>query len=223
MSQTSDPTNGRPTSWRSTDAGAELISGPLSAGLVSGHLGAGLVGLSHGDDLLAKRVFRATTPDGHLPHAAESYVRGADHVSTHAPDNAFPFRTQLSWTGAPLGPGSAVVLTVSLQTDLLDTRPQLAFHTVAAAESAEAAFGGFRAATIGGQTLLLVPHPADASETKPLRTEAGLGLQLSPPFLEKGVIRRLRLAAIALPAGATEADVQHALAGFATLPLPLTT
>lgn len=224
MSHAARPTEAGVATWRQTDAGNQLLAGNLTAGLDPAHLCAGLSELRCGEALLADRVFAAKTPGGPLPHAIESYVRGADHVSTHPAADAFPFRTQLDWTAEELGNGtSAAVLTVSLQTDLLDTRPELLFTTLPTGSPVEGPFAGWRFETPGTPTLLLVPHPTDAGETQRVQDDHAFGLRLASPFLEKGVIRRFRLAAIALAADATEEDVHAALEGFTALPLPLTT
>ncbi|CAN0334939.1 unnamed protein product [Ectocarpus sp. 4 AP-2014] len=210
--------------WRSADAAIELVAGSLTAKLAAAGLSAGLSDFSCDGHSLAERLFAASTPGGPLSQAAESYVRGADHVTTHPATEGFPFRTQLEWTVEPLGQGVlAAVLTISLQTDLLDTRPELLFETTASGTPSEAAGGGWKIETPEGPTLLLVPHPTDAPETDRVEGEATLGLRLASPFLEKGVIRRFRLAAIVLPAGSTDADMAAAVDSFRSLPLPLTT
>lgn len=228
-SQSASQATGAVATWRSTEAAIELVAGSLTAKLAADRFSDGLGDLCCDGQSLAARVFAASTPSGPLSESAESYVRGADHVTTHPATEGFPFRAQLEWTAEPLGQGTlAAVLTISLQTDLLDTRPELLFETTADGTATEAAGGGWKIEVPGSPTLLLVPHPTDASETDrvqgdKVRGDATLGLRLASPFLEKGVIRRFRLAAIVLPKGSTEGDMEAALESFRTLPQPLTT
>lgn len=165
------------------------------------------------------------TPVGPLAPAVESYVRDADHVSTHPATDGFPFRTQLYWSAKALAGGAvAATLSVSLQTDLLDTRPQLSLVTrLPGAEVSSLSDDACRFDTQAGVTVVVTSHPSDAAECTATPGDGECRLHASPPFLEKGVIRRLRFAAIVLPGTASEAAVTGALADLANDPIPLTT
>lgn len=152
------------------------------------------------------RVARGPFGDDPIPPPAETYVRGDDFVSTHPATESFPFRTQLVWSAlpAPLAApeGVIVTLTISLQTDLLDTAPRLALVS----------------SVDGPMALVTDCHPTDAAEAS---VSAGR-LVFAPPFLEKGVIRRFRAATV-VSAEPHDALIEASLAWFADSPLPLTT
>lgn len=202
----------------------ELHCGPLAAIIPSTGVH-GLANVAYDGVPLAATLLTVHTPAGPLPAAVESYVRGADHVTTHAPTEAFPFRTQLYWSGRSLAEGGvATTLSVSLQTDLLDTQPDLSLHTeIAGASTHRWKEDVCRLSAPSGVTVVVTPHPSDAAECT-LETADGMcRLRVSPPFLEKGVIRRIRLAAIVLPGEASDDAIAGALADLAADPPPLTT
>ncbi len=202
----------------------ELHCGALIAAIPSTGVH-GLGDVKYAGHGLGATLLTVHTPAGPLPPAVESYVRGADHVTTHEPTDAFPFRTQLYWSGKPLADGAvATTLSVSLQTDLLDTRPELLLHTeIAGATARHWNAGACRLQTPAGLTLVVTPHPSDAAECELEIAEGKCTLRVSPPFLEKGVIRRIRLAAIVLPGDASDKAIAAALADLANDPPPLTT
>ncbi|QDT67418.1 hypothetical protein MalM25_03160 [Planctomycetes bacterium MalM25] len=183
-----------------------------------------LSGLTWHDAPVEGTLLSVDTLRGPLPGASDAYTRGGDRVTTHAPSEAFPFQTQLLWSAAKVAGGVAVTLTVSLQTDLLDSQPNLALVTqLPGVSPRRRGPDALRFDLPKCATLLLTPHPSDTPECAAvLEGERGV-LKLSPPFLEKGVIRRCRVAAIWLPADSDDAAIEAALADFADQPLPLTT
>jgi len=77
--------------------------------------------------------------DPHWPMLpAEAYVRGSDLVATYLTEPAWPYRPQIYWRADVLGGVpqalASLSLLVSIQTDLLDTRPQLAVVSQLAAD-----------------------------------------------------------------------------------------
>ncbi|MGL4512573.1 MAG: hypothetical protein ACRCT8_05735 [Lacipirellulaceae bacterium] len=177
------------------------FSAELDAAAPQGGLGAVTLG-GVGTSGRLMRVAHGVFAEELIAPPSETYVRGDDYVSTHAATAAFPFRTQLYWSAEALGGAVIVTLTVSLQTDLLDTAPRVSL--VSSIDGPLAVVGAC--------------HPTDAAET----TSGPARLVFEPPFLEKGVIRRFRAAAV-LTNGQEEGLVADALARFAAAPLPLTT
>jgi hypothetical protein len=202
----------------------ELHCGPLIAAVPTSGVH-GLRNVLYAGENLGATLLTVHTPAGALPAAVESYVRGADHVTTHDPTDAFPFRTQMYWSGKPLADGAvAATLSVSLQTDLLDTQPELTLHTqIDNAKARQWKEGVCRLQSPTGLTVVVTPHPSDAAECSLEVADGNCSLRVSPPFLEKGVIRRIRLAAIVLPGDASDDAIAAALADLADDPLPLTT
>lgn len=199
-----------------------LACDPFSGAFAQGEPSHGLSGLAWKGHAIEGTLLSAFTPAGPLSAANDSYTRGVDRVSTHAASESFPFQTQLLWSVADVTGGVAVTLTVSLQTDLLDTRPDLSLVTELPGVT-PSRFGpdAFRFDLPQGATLLVTLHPSDAAECSATPDGERGVLKLAPPFLEKGVIRRCRVAAIWLPAN-DDAAIETALAGFADQPLPLT-
>lgn len=221
MSETASVTAG----WRLDGESSELRLDDLRGRLSEKHPDQGLRQFSRAGKLLTESLFAALTPDGSLAAPSECYVRGADHVSTHPATDDYPFRTQLAWTAEDLGAGaSAVILSVSLQTSLLETRPELLFETLGEGRAlTEACTLGWLLGRGEGPTVVLLPHPTDAPESELVSGEGSAGIKLSPPFLEKGVIRRCRLAAITFPGLVDDAAITAAIDAFADLPTPLAT
>lgn len=222
------PVNATTAGWIVDDQTARLGCASLSAQLNVDQPADGLHNLVLGDDVrLDARLLGIATAGGVVAQPADTYVRGADFVSTQSGTNEFPFRTQAYWSAAALSDGVvAATLTLSLQTNLLDTRPEIAvvsqFGPTALAPprvSPTACVGS----TSAGVTIAIVPHPTDAVDARGEVDGAEHRLWLRPPFLEKGVIRRFRIAALLFTGDDTEAKLERAIGEFADLPAPLTT
>ncbi len=191
---------------------------------VNGQPSGGVADLVWDGSPIEGTLLSVTTPAGRLATASDAYTRGEDRVTTHPATEAFPHQTQLLWSAAKLTGGVAVTLTLSLQTDLLDTQPEIALTTeLPGAKPRRHGPDALRFDLPRGATLLVTPHPSDADECSTLLDGERGGLKLSPPFLEKGVIRRCRVAAIWLPSDADDAAIEAALTCFADQPLPLAT
>lgn len=208
--------------WKESANGANLVCGDLSAVLSGDHL----TEIHWQRTAMPGRALSIETPAGNLSPPSETYIRGSDYVSTHEAVEDFPFRTQLLWSAECLEAGGVqVTLTVSLQTDLLDTNPELKFTTDLPAASQASAWQGEAVRFDGGDTpsVLVTPHPSDAIECEPQIEGTTGSVWLSPPFLEKGVIRRCRVAAVWLPGELDDAAIAATIEQFADTPLPLTT
>lgn len=181
-----------------------------------------------------------TGPDGAAAGElllADAYLRGRDLIAHYEPTEAFPFRTELYWRRPPAdAPAEGLTLIVSVETDLLDTRPTLLVHSSPPGDAiktyddqgALASPGAAVAAVATGahrawcETL----HPSDRSEATleldaPANGRVGIRWRLFSRFLEKGVIRRARLAATLLPADESAAR-QRFTESFAAQAPPLT-
>ena len=179
------------------------LTGQLNQGA-----GSGLSNLGLNDQLLPGALWRVNAnadPTSPLCSPSELYQRGDDCISTHPASESFPYQTQLRWTVQPIAAeaGVMVTLTASLQTDLLDTRPMLGLISTLPIgvedsgaelldEPGRLIYSGNEAA---GWRCFEAIHPLDRSEFEAKREQGFSILKLSPPFLEKGVIRRCRVAA----------------------------
>jgi hypothetical protein len=186
----------------------------------------------------------------------DAYVRDGDLVGTYAAADNWPFASQLYWRAERFSAGAEAIaslcLLVSIQTDLLDTHPQLAVVSQWPADemiSITAATGEkAHVETVENSAIQLVgctenrallwrsrgmrfsyAEFALASDFQQLEVSpAGADLsqarwRLFSEFLEKGVIRRAQIHAALLP---REQDIELATSLCERLmsrPLPLTT
>jgi len=178
-----------------------------------------------------------------LDQSTTAYVRGDDLVAQYKPTRDFPFRSEIYWRWRT-SPVPGLQLIVSVETDLLDTQPELRITTQTGAATCQAlaAEGDRLAANDSPETetidaaLLQLPtgerwlemvHPSDRSEAgfsrmaEPAGDEA-ICWNLFAQFLEKGVIRRARLAASLLSPSDNIATASASYANFASQPPPLT-
>lgn len=161
--------------------------------------------------------------------AAESYQRGTDFVQTLPATEKFPCETIWYWTVRPLQscPGALIRLTLSMQTDQLDSSPSLMLSSTLAGdkESSLMPEGRCLAQQAGAWRCIEVVHPSDQAEVTRQHSsqQAAPTLCVTLPFLEKGVIRRTRMAALFVPDGIDQTTLDQAVAEFVEEPLPLTT
>ncbi len=184
----------------------------------------------------------------------DTYTRGHDTVATYAGIAEWPFAPQIYWTLESNDVSGVAIhslsIVISIQTDRLDTHPQIAI------QSSLPAVEVLRVA-VAGDELLVDSHADDELKIDPqsaaccqlwrlpggelsyaeivptsdfrhlsverLNLDSVSRWELFSEFLEKGVIRRARLQAMFLP---REDDVQLAAGACQALerrPLPLTT
>jgi hypothetical protein len=135
--------------WSYAPPVARLECGPLAAEVDVERPQLGLQQLSWHAKPLALQALgvrwetdESSPTQGRDPHwpmrPAEAYVRAGDLVATYLAEPAWPYRPQIYWRadvldGVPQALASLSLL-VSIQTDLLDTRPQLGVVSHVAAE-----------------------------------------------------------------------------------------
>ena len=180
--------------------------------------------------------------DAPLATASEVYTRRGDLISVHEAkeaDDLWPVRTLLSWNVVPLSTveGVLLTLTLSLQTDRLDVRPVIEMRSSLGGKAAltqdDATYAWLSTKEDEETVCFVAPHPSDLSEaTLTVKSDGGqtdeCRLRMAPVFLEKGVIRRCRVAACFLTNTSHDQESQGeaaaaAIAEFAAQPLPLTT
>lgn len=219
--------------WRLQES-LTLLQQPFLCGSLPLEPGEGLCSISVGGQAIDGSLWGVRAADealGPLSSATDRYARGDDLISTHSANEAFPLRLQLCWTAQPLASvqGAMITITISLQTNLLDTRPELCLVSSLPSRSNEAS--DEVAAECGGRWIgddptwrcLEIVHPLDRSEFVAAVDGPCHRLRFAPPFLEKGVIRRSRAAAIFVGPDATDDALLRAAEDFANAKLPLTT
>jgi hypothetical protein len=193
------------------------------------------------------------TNDWPLP-VADVYVRGNDLVANYRPTDGWPYAPQLYWQANTLssveGVRAALSLLVSVQTDLLDSWPNISVVSkLSSSEQLRIMIGEGEQASVApierderlspnGATLCLLQRltgaPISYAEIVSSADycfanfahngmgNASIEWALFADFLEKGVIRRARVHAAFLP---RECDVDLAIECCAAIeqsPLPLT-
>ncbi len=129
--------------WQLDGSHAKLASGLLAARLDLADPASGLTHLTWEDIPLppqANVLGVATAPFKTAPFKTapcdrtatqppiDAYLRGSDLIATYGPTASFPFRFQVYWraqAGRYSDQAIAIELVVSIQTDLLDSRPRL--------------------------------------------------------------------------------------------------
>lgn len=180
---------------------------------------------------------------------SEAFIRGGDLVVTYAATDKRPTSLQIYWRATVNEQGVLLLDTIlSLETDLLESFPDLMAITQLPAAAAWAlsddesttekiAINTQQSINLSDAPLLLQssqldwsyaesPHPDDRGESQLMRsTEESFTIkrQLGGRFLEKGVIRRLRIRGVFLPKADDFELAGQCLAGLETETPPLTT
>ena len=220
--------------WRLGATSAVLCTPQLTAcvDLLNPHVG--LNELEFGESTIDGYVLGISP--GAYPVPSESdlvdkFARGNDLVVTYAETNERPFSLQIYWRVTANEHGAlALDAILSLQTDLLESFPGVAVETKLPVgphqqldiESADAHL--IRSGR-GDWSYAEATHPDDSGETEFVRSDEGrmaLTRQLGGRFLEKGVIRRLRVRGVFLPQENDEAVATECLRNLATEEPPLT-
>jgi hypothetical protein len=186
------------------------------------------------------------------PAVTECYQRGNDLVATYEQTEGRPFRATVYWRAEGLAisvAGVAVELIVSVQTSLLDATPQLQSlsqiiggNHLAYPRSAEKAGSESEGSRPRGSfdhlsecvrlrigepnvTYCEMIHPSDWRGLQASEGAGGIELSWSlvGHFMEKGVIRRLRVRGIFLQGTPEDARIRELYDEFAASPPPLTT
>lgn len=221
-------------SWRLDRTIAHLRCGPLS----------GIVDLSLPSDGLHQMRLDGRAFDGcrwlavdlEPPDEATAdwYERGPDLVATYPQTARRPFRVQVYWRGGMTrldgGEHPHVDLQLSIETNLLDSRPILAASThlpMMIPEIVVQGSKGWRLVRFAQCDVSYVelPHADDALSVEFQPGGAGGTTIVTRWFgcpLEKGVILRSRLRGLFLPRKNDEALAAAAFAAFKTEPPPLT-
>jgi hypothetical protein len=190
----------------------------------------------------------APAPGQQSAPGIEHFLRGGDLAATYADQPQPQARTQVYWRAAASSSAIASLeLLVSVQTNLLDSRPQLVARSTIAAESVwrldDFGRGTFveithddAGVTSGGCVFRLnselsyaqLVHPADSQATflQVQRSETSryeLRHELFAERLEKGVILRARVLGVLLARANDLHDAARHFAEFLAADLPLTT
>ena len=176
-------------------------------------------------------IFPGSYPLPQEGDLTDKFVRGNDLIVTYAETGERPFSLQVYWRATTSQPGILVVDAIlSLQTALLESFPGIAIETkLPVGEHLQLPLDGGEAHLIRSDSCTWsyaeTTHPDDAGESEVVRSEAGelrMVRQLGGRFLEKGVIRRLRVRGVFLPRENDESVAAQSLKGLACEQPPLT-
>jgi hypothetical protein len=260
-----DDTQSALPTWLLNEHVAQLSYGTLAGRVDAARPGAGLqLDKIAGGLLSVFRTFESPSTDNEnargdttlwpLP-IADVYIRGNDLVATYLAVEAWPYSPQVYWRAAALdavdGVRASLSLIVSMQTQLLDTCPQITVSSQALSkgtlglvitEGGDAEIGPINGGNweaprgttyciirrLSKSPLSLIEF-ASSSDYLAVRSRPdshGNTLsewRLFAEFLEKGVIRRARVNSALVP---QENDIELAVEcsrAMENLPLPLTT
>ncbi|MGI9428731.1 MAG: hypothetical protein ACR2NM_08745 [Bythopirellula sp.] len=139
---------------------------------------------------------------------ADKFVRGHDLVVSYAETRERPFSLQIYWRATTSQQGVLLLDTIlSLQTALLESFPGVAVETkLPNSQHYQLPVDGADAYLVRcdgcSWSYAESTHPDDAGESQVKRSDAGASCmvrQLGGRFLEKGVIRRIRVRGVILP------------------------
>lgn len=185
-------------------------------------------------------IFSVAFPDPHEAFAKDCYSRQGDLVVSYPQRAQRNFSVQLDYRLLDVQPESILVeLWLSIQTFLLDTHPAVSVESgldsddlaafnaegeqVSLGEYPEVAIVRYRDRECGCDIAVML-HPRDQGDThwSIAREPKRLVAQLGGHFMEKGVIRRMRMRALVARSELTTSTILESYAAFAESPLPLT-
>ena len=245
-SQVSHPTG---TPWQLQSDQAQLKVGQFSACVDLANPQIGLQQINCDESVLAGQFLGISA--GKLESSQslvvdEAFTRGTDLIACFAETKAQPYSLEVYWRAFKQDRSYVVDLLLSVETNLLESFPSLLTQTQLVAEetctvtsdgTAELITDFAQVSPIQEAACLILrppnskwsyvemPHPEDLGETTASRDEQGrttIRRILAGSFMEKGVIRRLRIRGAVVP---RKDDVQLAtqlLNGLVTEAPPLT-
>ena len=219
--------------WTLNATRAILRTPQLNAGVDLLRPRAGLGQLAYGGSAFDGSILGVAPGTFPLPSPGDltdRFVRGTDLVATYAATTERPFSLQVYWRATTTSDGAVVLDAIlSLQTDLLESFPGIAIETtLPTGECTPLEDAGADARLIRPDDVdwsyAETAHPDDAGQLQISESDGDLRMvrQLGGRFLEKGVIRRLRVRGIFLPRDGDEATATTYLTSLVAEEPPLT-
>lgn len=183
---------------------------------------------------LAACEFLGVAIDAERPDAiADCYQRGEDLIVRYAQTADRPFAVEADWRAGMIqvagGRHPYVDLVLSVETSLLDSRPELEAKSSLALQVGEMPWNPSTNETLArflplGLSYVEMIHPDDALASRAENTTGGVRLttRLFGRPLEKGVILRSRLRGMFVPLKDDRMIASRAFRQFAAAPPPLT-
>jgi hypothetical protein len=213
--------------WSLQGSKARVASGSLAAELDVEQPMLGLTHLQwHGEQLAGSLMAVDVRDSGHpvqqrwLP--ADVYIRGGDLVATYREPAEEPFHLQVYWRALAPSDDSATTLEaiVSIQTPQWEAYPYITVGTSLVASQAQLLNGSVALHLDDNWSYIEASPPGDfvPSIHQPNSARWSYGKH----FMERGVIRRLRLRGAFVPRARAENEIERHRSIFASEPPPLT-
>jgi hypothetical protein len=168
----------------------------------------------------------ATPQQPQLWQPADVYVRGSDLVVTYREHTAQPFQLQIYWRLLPTTGVEALALEaiVSIQTREWEAYPAISISSALDVSGAQLHAGGVRFLSYHDWSYV---EASPVGDFEPTIAQAPAGLrqanwQFGKRFMERGVIRRLRVRGAVVANANAESALDKIRAAFATEAPPLT-
>ncbi len=228
--------------WRLADHQAQLSRNGFGVRIDLTSPSAGMLLQKEGVELGTFFAF-----DGSANEGVDGFVRGDDLIANYEADERSAISGDVYWRLLPAeGDSFALEFIYSIRTDLLDSRPMPCIRCQVVTEAVPALAtiynsdegalvremagsresGNYCLCSVGGETSLAVGTiPNDLAELTVVETEGGavVSFQLRSEFLEKGVIRRMRMLLAVASGDRSEEQVRMLAQSFVDSGLPLNT
>jgi hypothetical protein len=219
--------------WILQGAKARVACGPLLAEIDVEQPGRGLHHLKLPAETLNGRLMGVEVSDEGATNGREQawqpddvYCRGSDLVATYREPSGQPFQLQVYWRVLPAAgfESCALEAIVSVQTRAWEAYPAVSLSSALDVSAAQQHAGGVRFLSHHDWSYVEAA-PTDDFEPSIGETSSGLAearWRYGKRFMERGVIRRLRLRGAFVPIASAEAAIERMQAGFAGEAPPLT-
>lgn len=156
---------------------------------------------------------------------ADAYARGADLTATYEQPRGEPFILQVSWRVVPTKNRETATLEtmLSINTRQWEAYPAVRLQSALPSSTARRHEGGVLFNSLHGWAYVETALPTDFTLASNPQLNGGSQWQFGGHFMERGVIRRLRLRGAIVPIGEAEHAVSRLLSDLSAEPPPLTT
>lgn len=182
------------------------------------------------------QFFKIAPKPSHSFKIQEAYIRQNDLIVRYEQSDDDLYTVQLNWRrlDCEIPDALALELWISVQTSLLDTHPtievrsrtsdalwhSLTLDDLSAEKSDKTAIGLVKKS---GVTAMVMIEPSDAHQAhRILERSDDFALKILGDFMEKGVIRRVRMRLLAVASEIPRSKIAKQYRAFTDSPLPLT-
>lgn len=204
--------------WRLMGAKALLSAGSIAGVINVARPELGLHSIRFNDVPVDWKLIMVGVGSGEHSPAADSnewqlvdcYVRGRDLVARYQEPLGQPFNLQLYWRALEPSAGSAFTLEliISVQTRLWEAYPWVSVQSELQSLSVAKSDNSLVFEASRNSVYVELPYPGDFSPVNAFDS-CGVGWRYGPMFMERGVIRRLRLRGAILSGGQPASTIEE--------------